>query len=103
MDEVFGKERCLNQIVWKRQTAHSDTGQGSEHLGRLHDVIFLYSKNEHFPWNMQFTAYDAVSYSAAKTYGATNLPPGLSSSPMRPMNSAGRGRCSSTFEHTTKS
>jgi len=58
MDEVFGKERCLNQIVWKRQTAHSDTGQGSEHLGRLHDVILLYSKNEHFPWNMQFTAYD---------------------------------------------
>jgi site-specific DNA-methyltransferase (adenine-specific)/adenine-specific DNA-methyltransferase len=32
MDEVFGKERCLNQIVWKRQTAHSDTGQGSEHF-----------------------------------------------------------------------
>ena len=58
MDEVFGKERCLNQIVWKRQTAHSDTGQGSEHLGRLHDVILLYSKNERFPWNMQFTAYD---------------------------------------------
>ncbi|MBS0181608.1 MAG: site-specific DNA-methyltransferase [Nitrospira sp.] len=58
MDEVFGKERCLNQIVWKRQTAHSDTGQGSEHLGRLHDVILLYSKNEHFPWNMQFTAYE---------------------------------------------
>ena len=58
MDEVFGKERCLNQIIWKRQTAHSDTGQGSEHLGRLHDVIFLYSKNAHFPWHMQFTAYE---------------------------------------------
>ena len=58
MDEVFGRERCLNQIIWKRQTAHSDTGQGSEHLGRLHDVIMLYSKNDRFPWNMQFTAYE---------------------------------------------
>ena len=58
IDEVFGRQRCLNQIIWKRQTAHSDTGQGSEHLGRLHDVILLYSKNESFPWNMQFTAYD---------------------------------------------
>ena len=61
MDEVFGKERCLNQIVWKRQTAHSDTGQGSEHLGRLHDLILLYARSDRFPWNMQFTPY-AESY-----------------------------------------
>src|SRR5438552_8082549 len=33
LDEVFGRQRCLNQIIWKRQTAHSDSGQGSEHLG----------------------------------------------------------------------
>jgi len=58
MDEVFGKERCVNQIIWKRQTAHSDTGQGSEHLGRLHDVLLLYSRGDRFPWNMQFTPYD---------------------------------------------
>jgi site-specific DNA-methyltransferase (adenine-specific)/adenine-specific DNA-methyltransferase len=58
LDEVFGKERCVNQIIWKRQTAHSDTGQGSEHLGRLHDVILLYSKGNRFTWNMQFTPYD---------------------------------------------
>ncbi|MDV6321153.1 DNA methyltransferase, partial [Chromohalobacter sp. HP20-39] len=32
LDEVFGKDRALNQIIWKRQTAHSDIGQGSEHL-----------------------------------------------------------------------
>jgi adenine specific DNA methylase Mod len=46
LDEVFGKARALNEIIWKRQTAHSDSGQGSEHLGRLHDVIFLYTKGE---------------------------------------------------------
>jgi adenine-specific DNA-methyltransferase len=61
MDEVFGRDRALNQIVWKRQTAHSDSGQGSAHLGRLHDVILLYARSESFAWNMQFTPYD-VSY-----------------------------------------
>ena len=28
LDEVFGKDRAINQIIWKRQTAHSDRGQG---------------------------------------------------------------------------
>jgi site-specific DNA-methyltransferase (adenine-specific)/adenine-specific DNA-methyltransferase len=58
LDEVFGKERAVNQIIWKRQAAHSDSGQGSEHLGRLHDVILLYTKGEHYPWNVQFTPYE---------------------------------------------
>ncbi|HWH84816.1 MAG TPA: DNA methyltransferase, partial [Burkholderiaceae bacterium] len=30
LDEVFGKDRVVNQIIWKRQTAHSDSGQGSQ-------------------------------------------------------------------------
>jgi adenine-specific DNA-methyltransferase len=59
IDEVFGKEHALNQIIWKRQTAHSDSGQGSEHLGRLHDVIMLYTATDHYPWNVQYSAYDA--------------------------------------------
>lgn len=58
LDEVFGKERCLNQIIWKRQTAHSDSGQGSAHFGRLHDVMFLYTKGERYTWNQQHSAYD---------------------------------------------
>lgn len=57
LDEVFGKDRALNQIIWKRQTAHSDSGQGSEHLGRLHDVILLYSKDSTYTWNMQYGPY----------------------------------------------
>ena len=57
IDEVFGNTQFLNQIIWKRQTAHSDIGQGSKHFGRIHDVIFLYSKSEKFTWNMQYTPY----------------------------------------------
>lgn len=58
LDEIFGPDRYLNQIIWKRQTAHSDVTQGSQHLGRLHDVIFLYTKSEHYRWEMQYTPYD---------------------------------------------
>src|SRR5208283_2778829 len=45
LDEVFGPDRYLNQVIWKRQTAHSDVTQGAQHLGRLHDVIFIYTKS----------------------------------------------------------
>jgi adenine-specific DNA-methyltransferase len=57
LDDVFGNNNFLNQIIWKRQTAHSDIGQGSKHLGRIHDVIFLYTKSDAFTWNMQFEQY----------------------------------------------
>jgi len=57
LDEVFGKDRAVNQIIWKRQTAHSDSGQGSEHLGRLHDVILLYTKSDRYHWDVQYTPY----------------------------------------------
>ncbi len=58
LDEAFGTSRCVNQVIWKRQTAHSDSGQGSEHFGRLHDVIFVYSKADQYPWSVQYTPYD---------------------------------------------
>jgi len=57
LDEVFGASQFINQIIWQRQTAHSDIGQGSKHLGRIHDVVFLYSKTNKFTWNMQYQDY----------------------------------------------
>lgn len=57
LDEIFGSDRLVNQIVWKRQTAHNDIGQGSKHLGPIHDVLLLYTKSETFPWNMQYQPY----------------------------------------------
>lgn len=57
VDEVFDRRNFVNQIIWRRQTAHSDIGQGSQHMGRIHDVILLYSKSEQFTWNMQYQPY----------------------------------------------
>jgi len=56
LDEVFGAESFVNEIVWKRQTAHSDVGQGARHLGRLHDSLFVYGRGD-FSWNELFTPY----------------------------------------------
>jgi len=57
LDEVFGADRFVNQIIWKRQTAHNDIGQGSKHFGPIHDIIFLFTKSETFTWNMQYQPY----------------------------------------------
>ncbi len=57
LDEVFGSETFLNEVIWKRQTAHSDVGQGAKHLGRLHDSILIYSKTMNPTWNVLYTPY----------------------------------------------
>ena len=57
LDELFGKDNLVNEIVWKRGHAHSDSKQGSSHYGRLHDVLFLYRKTENFYFKMQYEPY----------------------------------------------
>ena len=46
----------LNEIIWKRTTAHSD---GSRY-GRNADTIFFFSKTQLHTWNPQYSAYDAA-------------------------------------------
>lgn len=57
MDEIFGEDHFVNEIVWKRTFSHSDVGQGAKHLGRLHDVIFLYSMGDEYTLNTVYTPY----------------------------------------------
>jgi adenine-specific DNA-methyltransferase len=54
LDEIFGAERCLNEIVWKRTSARSD----SHSYNHIHDTIFLYAKSDKFHFNLQHTPYD---------------------------------------------
>ena len=42
LDQIFGENSFINEVVWKRQTSHNDAKQGSKHFGRLHDVLLLY-------------------------------------------------------------
>ena len=58
LDEIFGKENYVNEITWKRQTAHSDYKQGAKHMGKIVDSIFLYAKNlQQVNFNNVFTEY----------------------------------------------
>lgn len=58
LDTIFGYKNFRNEIIWKRTTAHGDSKQGSRHFGRIHDLIFRYSKDESYIWNQQYLAYE---------------------------------------------
>jgi hypothetical protein len=44
--------------MWKRSAAHSDTKQGRKQHGRIHDIIFFYTKSDDWTWNPFYTTYD---------------------------------------------
>jgi DNA modification methylase len=56
LDQIFGENNFINEIVWKRSTAHTDAKQGSKHYGRLHDVLFFYTGGDKkYTWNQLYT------------------------------------------------
>jgi DNA modification methylase len=57
LDTIFGQQQFINEIIWKRTSAHSDIHQGALHLGRVHDVILFYAKPHHIR-NAIYQAYD---------------------------------------------
>jgi hypothetical protein len=58
LDAVFGPHHFVNELVWKRTSAHSDAKQGAKHFGRLQDVILLYGKSPDLTWHPQHTPHD---------------------------------------------
>ncbi len=50
LDQILGENNFVNEIIWKRQSAHNDAKQGSKHFGRVHESLFLYTggSNEYF-------------------------------------------------------
>jgi DNA modification methylase len=59
LDQIFGENNFINEIVWKRQTSHNDAKQGSKHFGRLHDVLLLYmGSSDDYTWNHQYVPLD---------------------------------------------
>jgi hypothetical protein len=58
LDAIFGPEHFLNEIIWKRSTAHNDGKQGSQHVGRIHDVILVFTKSASYTFNTQRLPYE---------------------------------------------
>jgi hypothetical protein len=58
MDAVFGPKRLLNEVVWVRSSAHSDSKQGMMRCGRIHDILLVYANGDDHTWNTVYTPYD---------------------------------------------
>jgi DNA modification methylase len=58
LDAIFGPERFVNEISWKRSSAHSDTRQGMHRYGRIRDILLFYTKTPDYTWNPQYAPYD---------------------------------------------
>ena len=55
MDEIFGKNSFVNEIIWRRKQA---TSYGKNKFGIVVDNIFLYSKSENFTLNQIYSKDD---------------------------------------------
>lgn len=55
LDAVFGPENFLNEVIWKRTSAHSS----AKRYGPVHDTVLFYSKGREYLWNKTYQKYDA--------------------------------------------
>jgi adenine-specific DNA-methyltransferase len=51
LEETFGGENFVNEIVWKRSDAKGDATQGSKHYSRIQDTILFARKSESATWH----------------------------------------------------
>ena len=53
IDEIFGEQNFKNEIVWKRTSAHSDSGK----FGNNADFIYYYTIGDSYIWNQEYEPY----------------------------------------------
>ncbi len=63
MDEIFGEDNFINEIVWKRTNAHNMKQKG---YTRSNDVIYFYAKSLDFVFNEQYLPMSAEQLSRYK-------------------------------------
>lgn len=47
MDEVFGQQNFVNEIIWRRAFAHNDPAR----CGNIHDTLLFYARSDDRVWN----------------------------------------------------
>ena len=62
MDEIFGKENLINEIIWSYQ----GTGEPKSAYKRKHDTILYYSKNLSYIFNQEFASEQISDFSKTK-------------------------------------
>ena len=56
MDAIFGQSHWLNEVEWKRTSAHS----GARRWGPIHDRLIVYSRAERHRWNRIYEPHDSA-------------------------------------------
>lgn len=78
LDEIFGEQNFINEIVWKRLSAHND----AQKYGPIHDSIFFYSRSSDYVWNEQYGEasqeyidqfFDSVDAESGRRYARGDL------------------------------
>lgn len=64
LDSLFGRDRFLNEIVWRRTSSHNN----ARRYGPAHDTLLFYSKSPAFTWNPQRGPYDDTYVAAFFTH-----------------------------------
>lgn len=54
LDAIFGRNRFLSEVAWKRTTAHSS----ARRYGPVHDTLLVYTRGDAYVWNPIYTPYD---------------------------------------------
>ncbi|MBA3036440.1 MAG: site-specific DNA-methyltransferase, partial [Desulfobacterium sp.] len=103
MDEIFGKENFINEVIWKRTYAHNDANQ----YGAIHDTLLYYSKSNKRTWNIIKTPpdkeyiemfYDQIEEGTGRRYARVDLTAagvtknGESGQPWKEINPSVKGR-----------
>ena len=57
MDATFGPQQFVNEITWKRTTAHSDAKQGRKAFGNVADILLFYSRGTTYVFNHLYSEY----------------------------------------------
>lgn len=50
LDEIFGKDKLVNEIIWQRTSAQSNPRR----FGNVHDSVFWYANSGDYTWNPLF-------------------------------------------------
>ena len=60
LDQIFGENSFINEIIWQRTSAHNDPRQ----YGRIHDTLLFYSVGVGWTWNQQYDPIDDAFFGA---------------------------------------
>lgn len=63
LDEIWGKEMFVNEIIWQRRSGNSSAVHSANGFGICTDTILFYSKSEDVIFNPQYN-HDDPSYAA---------------------------------------